>query len=75
MVLLQLFKDMVKGETQESANSKKNRIVNLLNKILIICNWVQNENPSSINQVFNAEAVTKTNKFYNDLHNTITHEL
>lgn len=75
MVLVQHFKEIVKGETVESLNCKKERDVNFLNKMLIICNWVQNDTPQNINQGFESVALSRKSSIFSELKDKIDSDL
>ena len=48
------FKLSLENQTGESKHSKTNKKVNLLHNALIICNWIQNFDTSSINDCFDS---------------------
>lgn len=59
----------------QSPHAKKNKNVNLLNKILLVSNWVRQDNPQQISQVFDEQAVAQTQTMYKKFKTSMSNDL
>ena len=76
LLFVQYIKEQLgASDSTESVNQRKNRLVNILNKALIVSNWLQRGDTDQLNSVFDNSAVVQQNNMFQDLQSNTTQNL